>query len=151
MPFRPPLLHVFSSARLPPCRLHVNRAKGGIESVHPLHAPELRALRPLQGASPYVFVTEAGTPVTTAWFLRMVQRSGKAAKLPFPVHPHMLRHLTGYKLANDGHDTRSLAHYLGHRNLQSTARYTALAPDRFAKFWHDYRSPRASRGGEIAL
>src|SRR5215813_2664799 len=26
-------------------RLHVNRAKGGIESVHPLHGPELRALR----------------------------------------------------------------------------------------------------------
>jgi type 1 fimbriae regulatory protein FimB/type 1 fimbriae regulatory protein FimE len=77
-------------------RLHVNRAKGGIESVHPLHGPELRALRPLQGQSPYVFVTEAGTPVTTAWFLRMVQRTGRAAKLPFPVHPHMLRHSTGY-------------------------------------------------------
>src|SRR6478736_3695221 len=46
-------------------RLHVNRAKGGIESVHPLRGPELRALRPLQGSSPYVFVTEVGTPVTT--------------------------------------------------------------------------------------
>ena len=112
-------------------------AQDGIESVHPLHGPELRALRPLQGKSPYVFTTEAGTPVTTSWFLRMVQRTGKAAKLPFAVHPHMLRHSTGYKLANDGHDTRSLAHYLGHRNLQSTARYTALAPDRFAKFWQD--------------
>jgi type 1 fimbriae regulatory protein FimB/type 1 fimbriae regulatory protein FimE len=33
-------------------RLHVNRAKEGIESVHPLHGPELRALRPLQGKSP---------------------------------------------------------------------------------------------------
>src|SRR5215831_2405661 len=118
-------------------RLHVNRAKGGIESVHPLHGPELRALRPLQGQSPYVFVTEAGTPVTPAWFLRMVQRTGTGAKLPFPVHPHMLRHSTGYKLANQGEDTRSLAHYLGHRNLQSTARYTALAPDRFKGFWKD--------------
>jgi type 1 fimbriae regulatory protein FimE len=118
-------------------RLHVNRAKGGIESVHPLHGPELRALRPVQQGSPYVFVTEAGTPVTTAWFLRMIQRTGKAAKLPFQVHPHMLRHSTGYKLANDGQDTRSLAHYLGHRNLQSTARYTALAPDRFKGFWKD--------------
>jgi type 1 fimbriae regulatory protein FimE len=118
-------------------RLHVNGAKGGIESVHPLHGPELRALRPLQGSSPYVFVTEAGTPVTTAWFLRMVQRTGRAAKLAFGVHPHMLRHSTGYKLANDGRDTRSLAHYLGHRNLQSTARYTALAPDRFKHFWND--------------
>ena len=118
-------------------RLHVNRAKGGCAGVHPLHGPELRALRPLQGQGPYVFVTEAGTPVTTGWFLRMVQRTGKAAKLPFPVHPHMLRHSTGYKLANDGHDTRSLAHYLGHRNLQSTARYTALAEGRFANFWRD--------------
>src|SRR2546425_3609908 len=72
-------------------RLHVNRAKGGIESVHPLHGPELRALRPLQGNSPYVFVTEAGTPVTPAWFLRMM-----LLKLPFQVHPHMLRHSTGY-------------------------------------------------------
>ena len=118
-------------------RLHVNRPKGGIESVHPLHGPELRALRPLQGPSPYVFVTEAGTPVTTAWFLRMVKRTGEAAGLCFAVHPHMLRHACGYKLANDGHDTRSLAHYLGHRNLQSTARYTALAPDGFARFWQD--------------
>jgi type 1 fimbriae regulatory protein FimB/type 1 fimbriae regulatory protein FimE len=118
-------------------RLHVNRAKGGIQSVHPLHGRELRALRPLQGKSPYVFVTEAGTPVTTAWFLRMIQRTGKAAKLPFPVHPHMLRHSTDYKLANQGEDTRSLAHFLGHRNLQSTARYTALAPDRFKGFWKD--------------
>ena len=118
-------------------RLHVNRAKDGIESVRPLCGPELRALRPLEGSSPYVFTTEAGTPVTTAWFLRMVQRTGVAAKMPFAIHPHMLRHSTGYKLANDGHDTRSLAHYLGHRNLQSTARYTALAPDRFAGFWKD--------------
>jgi integrase len=59
-------------------------------------------------------------------FLRMLQRTGRAAKLAFTVHPHMLRHACGYKLANDGHDTRSLAHYLGHRNLQSTARFAGL-------------------------
>src|SRR5215470_11725575 len=79
-------------------RLHVNRAKGGTESVHPLHGPELRALRPLQGSSPYVFITEAGTPVTTSWFLRMIQRTGKAAKLSFPIHPHMLRDSTVSKM-----------------------------------------------------
>ena len=90
-----------------------------------------------QDHSPYVFITEAGTPITTAWFLRMVQRTGRAAKLPFQVHPHMLRHSTGYKLANQDEDTRSLTHYLGHRNLQSTARYTALAPDRFKGGWQD--------------
>ena len=79
----------------------------------------------------------AQTMPIRAWFLRMLQRRGRAAKLPFAVHCHMLRHGCGYKLANDEHDTRSLAHYLGHRNLQSTARYAALAPDCFAKFWQD--------------
>ena len=49
----------------------------------------------------------------------------------------MLRHGTGYKLANDGQDTRSIQHYLGHRNIQSTVRYTELAHGRFDSFWDD--------------
>ena len=75
--------------------------------MHPLHGPELRALRPLHGNSPYVFVTEAGTPVTTAWFLRMIQRTGRAAKLDVPSPSAYAQHSTGYKLANQGEDTRS--------------------------------------------
>jgi hypothetical protein len=43
----------------------------------------------------------------------------------------------GFKLANDRVDTRSLQAYLGHRNIQNTTRYTALAPDRFKGFWRD--------------
>jgi integrase len=39
----------------------------------------------------------------------------------------MLRYACGYKLANDGHDTRAIQAYLGHRNIQNTTRYTALA------------------------
>jgi site-specific recombinase XerD len=54
-----------------------------------------------------------------------------------PIHPHMLRHSTGYKLANDGHDTRALQHYLGHKNIAHTVRYTEMAPDRFRRFWRD--------------
>ena len=55
--------------------------------------------------------------------------------MPFPIHPHMLRHARGFKLANDGHDTRALQHYLGHKNIQHTVRYTDMAPDRFKDFW----------------
>jgi type 1 fimbriae regulatory protein FimB/type 1 fimbriae regulatory protein FimE len=47
----------------------------------------------------------------------------------------MLRHAAGYKLANDGHDTRTLQAYLGHRNIQHTVRYTELAANRFDVFW----------------
>jgi site-specific recombinase XerD len=69
--------------------------------------------------------------------LKSISRIGEAAKLPFPIHPQMLRHSTGYKLANDGHDTRSLQHYMGHRNIMHTVRYTEMAPDRFKNFWKD--------------
>jgi type 1 fimbriae regulatory protein FimE len=49
----------------------------------------------------------------------------------------MPRHACGYKLANDGIDTRALQAYLGHRNIHNTTRYTAPAPDRFKGFWRD--------------
>jgi site-specific recombinase XerD len=120
--------------------LHVRRVKGGTPSVHPLSGVELRALRRLQresAASPFVFVSERGTPFTTAGFARMVERAGVAAGLGLKLHPHMLRHACGFALANAGHDTRSLQAYLGHSNIQHTVRYTELAPDRFKHFWKD--------------
>jgi type 1 fimbriae regulatory protein FimB/type 1 fimbriae regulatory protein FimE len=67
----------------------------------------------------------------------MVARAGAAARFPFLIHSHMLRHSCGYKLANDGHDTRAIQGYLGQRSIVSTQRYTALAPDRFKNFWKD--------------
>ena len=70
-------------------------------------------------------------------FHRLIQRVGETAKMPFPIHPHMLRHACGFKLANDGHDTRALQHYLGHKNIQHTVRYTEMAPDRFKDFWRN--------------
>jgi type 1 fimbriae regulatory protein FimB/type 1 fimbriae regulatory protein FimE len=120
--------------------LHVSRLKNGTPSVHPLRGPELRALRRLHRdypATPYVFVTERGGPMTDSNVRKMVARAGVLARIPFPTHPHMLRHATGYKLANDGHDTRAIQHYLGHRNITHTTRYTELAPDRFKGFWRD--------------
>ena len=122
-------------------RVHVYRVKGGSELVHPLSGRELRALRRLKReqdpASPFIFTSERGAPFTPAGFRNMVARLGVAADLGFPVHPHMLRHACGFKLANDGVDTRSLQAYLGHRNIQHTVRYTELAPTRFKNFWHD--------------
>jgi type 1 fimbriae regulatory protein FimB/type 1 fimbriae regulatory protein FimE len=119
--------------------LHVRRVKNGIASTHPLQADEIRALRALmpegKRASPFIFVSERDAPFTTAGFARMLGRAGIAAKFAFAVHPHMLRHACGYKLANDGHDTRSLQAYLGHRNIQHTTRYTELSPTRFKDFW----------------
>jgi integrase len=121
--------------------LHVRRVKQGSPSTHPILGDELRALRRLhreqEPKSPFVFTSERGAPFTTAGFARMIERAGKAAKLSFKPHPHMLRHACGYALANRGHDTRALQAYLGHRNIQHTVRYTELSPMRFKNFWRE--------------
>jgi type 1 fimbriae regulatory protein FimE len=31
----------------------------------------------------------------------------------------------------------SLQHYMGHKNIMHTVRYTEMAPDRFKNFWKD--------------
>jgi type 1 fimbriae regulatory protein FimB/type 1 fimbriae regulatory protein FimE len=122
--------------------VHVRRSKKGTPSTHPLQGDELRSLRKvLRGQkdagreSPFVFTSERGGPMTDSNVRKLVARLGEVAELPFPVHPHMLRHGCGYALANAGHDTRALEHWLGHRNITHTVRYTELSPDRFKDFW----------------
>ena len=120
--------------------LHVCRAKNGVDSTHPLRGTELRALKRLERdyeRSPYVFVTERRGPLTTSAVRKIVARAGELAGLGFPVHPHMHRHACGYKLANEGHDTRAIQQYIGHSNIQHTCRYTELAAGRFNGFWKD--------------
>ena len=120
--------------------IHVNRSKNGTSSTHPLGGTEIRALRRLKRDYPitqYVFVTERKGPMTDSSVRKLITRAGQKAHFPFPVHPHMLRHACGFYLANQGHDTRAIQHYLGHKNIQHTVRYTELAPGRFREFWED--------------
>ena len=121
-------------------QVHVRRLKKGTPSTHPLGGAETRALRRVireYPGGPAVFLSERGGPLTDNGVRKVVARAGEAAGLEFPIHPHMLRHAAGFKLANDGQDTRAIQHYLGHRNIQHTVRYTALAADRFKDFWKE--------------
>ena len=120
--------------------LHVNRKKQGSPATHPLSARELQLMGELRGSHPgsrFLFVTERGGPLTAATVRKIVARAGIRAGIELPVHPHMLRHATGYYLANKGVDTRTIQAYLGHRNIMHTVRYTQLAPDRFRTLWLD--------------
>jgi type 1 fimbriae regulatory protein FimB/type 1 fimbriae regulatory protein FimE len=86
---------------------------------------------------PYIFTSLRGAPMTRRTVHHVVAEAGKAAGIDFPVHPHMLRHATGFFLANAGQDTRAIQLYLGHRNIQHTVRCTELAAGRFKDFWRD--------------
>lgn len=120
--------------------LHVKRVKAGTPSTHPLYASEIRALRKLQRdypASPYIFQSSRMGPLAKDTIAGIIERAGKLAGLPFPVHAHMLRHACGYALAAKGIDTRTIQGYLGHNNIQHTVRYTDLSPVRFKGLWDE--------------
>ena len=118
--------------------IYVKRVKKGIPSVQPLYADEIRSLRQLKRnypQCPYVFQSSRRGPLAPDTISGIVERAGKLAGLSFPVHAHMLRHGTGYYLANRGVDTRIIQSYLGHKNIQHTVRYTELASGRFQGLW----------------
>jgi type 1 fimbriae regulatory protein FimB/type 1 fimbriae regulatory protein FimE len=102
--------------------LHVSRIKNGLASTHPLRGIELRALKQLkrdtrQEDAPYVFMSQRGTPLTTRTVHSIIAEAAENAGFTFSIHPHMLRHSTGFYLANHGHDTRAIQAYLGYANI----------------------------------
>ncbi|MBW4433194.1 MAG: tyrosine-type recombinase/integrase [Pelatocladus maniniholoensis HA4357-MV3] len=120
--------------------IYVKRVKKGTSSVQPLSGLEIRSLRHLQRdypASPYIFQSSRLGPLAHDTIAGIVERAGELASLPFPIHAHMLRHGTGYYLANRGIDTRTIQSYLGHKNIQHTVRYTELASTKFQGLWDD--------------
>ena len=120
--------------------IDIHRVKHGHDSIHPLRSTELRALHELKRKYPetnYVFVSERHAPLATRTIRHIIARAGKLASIPFAVHPHQLRHACGYYLASQGHDTRAIQAYLGHKNIHYTVRYTDISPHRFESFWQD--------------
>jgi type 1 fimbriae regulatory protein FimB len=123
-------------------RIFVRRKKGSLSTHQPIEGDELRALRAwlrerslrADARSPYLFLGERG-PFTRQAVNYIVLSAGERAKLAFRVHPHMLRHSTGFYLANKGFDTRLIQDYLGHRNIAHTVKYTRTAAGRFEGLW----------------
>jgi type 1 fimbriae regulatory protein FimB/type 1 fimbriae regulatory protein FimE len=117
----------------------IRRLKRSHISAHYLERDEFTGLRRLQREqnpkSAYVFTSERGQPFGRMGIARIIERAGEAANLPFPVHVHMLRHSTGYALANRGIDTRRLQHFLGHASITNTVKYTAMSPEPFKDIW----------------
>ena len=124
-------------------RIFVRRVKGSLSTHQPIEGDELRALRAWlreresypNSNSNYLFLSERG-PMTRRSINYMVEQIGIRSKLNFKINPHMLRHSTGYYLANKGCDTRLIQDYLGHKNITHTVCYTRTAASRFENLWH---------------
>lgn len=114
--------------------VQVHRLKGSKDSAHTLQGDEVRQLRALRriSTSAFVFVTERGGPLSADSFQRILKAAGADAGLPPELaHPHALRHACGAALADQGIATRTLQHWLGHRNIMHTVRYTEMSAKAF--------------------
>lgn len=112
--------------------IDVPRLEGSVGSVRPLSARAMRLLRRLRRENRRsLFETERGTPLSTRNVRHLVDKYAKAAGIEHAVGAHALCHGCGYKLANEGTDTRTLQAYLGHKNIRHTQGYTELAGGRF--------------------
>ena len=109
---------------------HVNRLKDCDSGPHELYNGESQAVKawlverakmdPPAGVDT-LFISERRKPLSRVTVWHMIGLVAKAAGLEhLSIHPHMLRHTTGYSLVNKGTDIRVIQGYLGHRAISST-------------------------------
>lgn len=120
-------------------RIYVRWRKGSLSTIQPIEGDELRTIRAYlrergETKLPYLLIGERG-PLTRQAVNYLLKEISQRAKLSINVHPHMLRHSTGYYLANKGYDTRLIQDYLGHKNISHTVKYTRTAASRFEGLW----------------
>jgi type 1 fimbriae regulatory protein FimB len=114
--------------------LSVKRLKGSLSTQQPVAGDTLRALKRYLATrkddQPWLFVSERKLQLTRQAVAYITAEAGKRAKLGH-VHPHMLRHSCGYRLAEKRTDLRTMQDFLGHRDPKHTAHYTRIAASNF--------------------
>ena len=68
-----------------------------------------------------------GRPLTSHAVREAAQRAHQRSHIAKPIHPHSLRHAFAVHLLESGTDIRTIQLLLGHRRLETTARYLRLA------------------------
>ena len=113
-------------------RITIHRVKGSRSGTYPMQPDEARILktylRSREDSSPYLFVSNRGTPIRRVMLHYLMKHYGELAKLPADKqHFHTLRHSIATHLLDAGQDLRFVQDWLGHSNIQNTVIYTYLS------------------------
>ncbi|GIX08050.1 MAG: integrase [Candidatus Poribacteria bacterium] len=121
-------------------RITIRRLKNGHGGSYPL-APELARLlkaylRARKDDSPYLFISNRGTPIHRTTLHVLMRKYGALAGIPESKrHFHCLRHSAGTHFLEATGDIAFVQDWLGHRKIQSTQVY--------AKVTSKYRDQKA--------
>jgi len=121
-------------------QIFIARLKGGDAHWHPLHPRSRQLLRAYLAVRPadrcpYLFRGKQRTtrPLSEEAINYLFRRYATAAGLPKDLrHVHVLRHSIGVHLATAGWDIADVQWWLGHREIESTAIYFQVMPERVA-------------------
>lgn len=140
----------WSSVDLKRKTVFINRVKGSISKQYRLSPTAydlLRLLKP-DRKSEWLFPSEGASEnhMSSDAVRKLIQRAGERAGLEIKVHPHMLRHSTGFNMATDGVDVLEIQNTLGHKSLASSGHYINLANDGTAlmDYWQRRDSSNAA-------
>ncbi len=129
--------------------LIVCHGKGSKERRVPLGRSAAHWLQTYIGArarrgseSPYLFINNAGRPLTRQLAWAAIKRYASSAGLK-GVSPHTLRHSFATHLLQRGADSRSVQALLGHTDISTTQIYTHIT-DNHLRATYDRHHPRAS-------
>jgi integrase/recombinase XerC len=128
--------------------------KGAKERIVPVGSAALSALRAwlpardafLRAATPALFVTQTGSPLSVRAIQARLRDWAIRQGLPRHVHPHMLRHSFASHVLQSSGDLRAVQEMLGHASIASTQVYTHLDFQYLSKAY-DAAHPRAKRKG----
>jgi len=110
-------------------RTLIVRGKGGKERKVALIPWLVERLEKFPRTGKYVF----GQPMDPRQAYEIVRRSGVAAGLLRPLHPHALRHSFATHMLSSGADLRILQELLGHSSLAATQKYLHLSIDSLSR------------------
>ena len=112
-------------------RINIQRLKGSRSNVYPMQPDTLKTvrayLRTREDQSPYLFISNRGTPIDRRTLLWLMHKYGSVAKLPKEKQKfHCLKHSIATHLLDAGADLSFVQDWLGHSNIQNTTIYARL-------------------------
>lgn len=85
-----------------------------------------------------LFVNQRGQPLSMRSIQHIIEKIGEQAKMPFQLHPHILRHTFATHLLEHGADLLTVSRLLGHEHLSTTQIYTHVSLEYLKTQYHDY-------------